>query len=230
MPLFGREKSPAGNPILRYGKEAPPTPFGLLGEQTVEFTRTRESVYQKRFGEILSVSHEVFPLVPHIDVYTFRRTIGGRQCHQLVTGGMSDLPMALPPAASELPKRVELIFYCSQPLEQYIATLRWLAHFPHTYKTWVGCGHTIPNGNPPAPFWGSTSLDTVLLIPPIIIRDQAIADDLQLAGDPVSFLWTVPLTTAECNLKLQKGLDALLDLFTQYQHPVVFDPERSSYV
>jgi hypothetical protein len=230
MPWFGREKSPAGNPILRYGKEAPPTPFGVLGEETDEFTRTRESVYEKRFGEILSVSHEVFPLVPHIDVYTFRRAVGDRQFHQLVTGGMSDLPMALPRAAKELPKRVELIFYCSEPREEYIATLRWLAHFPHTYKTWVGSGHTIPNGNPPAPFWGSTSLDTILLIPPVIRKDQAIGEDLQLAGDPVSLLWTVPLTTAECNLKLEKGLDALLDLFTRHRHPYVFDPGRSSYV
>lgn len=229
MTWSDREKSPAGNPILRYGKEAPPTPCGVLGEETVEFTRTRESVYAKRFGEILSVSHEVAPLVPHIDVYAIRREIGARQFHQLVTGGMSDLPLALPRGAEGLPKRVELTFYCAEPRDEYIATLRWLAHFPHTYKTWVGYGHTIPNGNPPAPFWGSASLDTILLIPPIIRSDQTIAEDLQLAGDPVSLLWTVPLSTAECNLKLQKGLDALLDLFTERQHPFVFDPARSSY-
>src|SRR5580658_2020742 len=41
MSWFGREQSPAGTPILRYGKEAPPTPFGVLGEETVEFRRTR---------------------------------------------------------------------------------------------------------------------------------------------------------------------------------------------
>ena len=51
---------------------------------------------------------------------------------------MRDLPMALPRAAEGLPKRVELTLYCAEPREGYIATLRWLAHFPHTYKTWVG--------------------------------------------------------------------------------------------
>jgi hypothetical protein len=70
--------------------------------------------------------------------------------------------MTLAREATVETKRVELICYCSEPKEEYIKTLRWLAHFPHTYKTWVGSGHTIPNGNPPGPFWGSDCLDTIL--------------------------------------------------------------------
>jgi hypothetical protein len=97
--------------------------------------------------------------------------------------------------------------------------MRWLAHFPHDQKTWIGSGHTIPNGNPPAPFWGSSILDTILLIPPIVKRDQTLQDELILGGEAVHFLWMVPLTAPECKLKLGKGLDAILDLFQRNRHP-----------
>jgi hypothetical protein len=230
MSWFHREKTPGGAAVIQHGKEAPKTPIGFTDQSTAGFGPARESVYQRLFGEALSVSHEVFPLIPHVDVYTFRRKSGDRQVYALVTGGMSDLPMTLPGAATGMPKRVELIFYCSEPREEYIATLRWLAHFPHTYKTCVGFGHTIPNGNPPEPFWGSDCLDTILFLPPIVRRDQGLADELSLGGDPVSFLWVVPLSGAECNLKLEKGLDAIMELFTQHRHPHVFDPARKSYV
>lgn len=150
--------------------------------------------------------------------------------YSLVTGGMSDMEMTMPRGAKEVPRRVELIFYCAEPRDEYIATLRWVAHFPHDSKSWLGHGHTMPNGNPPAPFWGSTELDTLLFMPPIVTKDQTLPDELQLGGEPVHFLWVVPLTAAECNLKLEKGFDAILDLFEQHRHPHVFDPKRKSYV
>jgi hypothetical protein len=40
----------------------------------------------------------------------------------------------------------------------------------------------------------------------------------------------VPITTAECNFKLKRGFGALMKLFDQNQHPLVFDPGRKSYV
>src|SRR5690242_10027097 len=134
------------------------------------------------------------------------------------------------PRGAEVPRRVELIFYCTEPKDEYIQTLRWAAHFPHDYKTCLSYGHTIPNGNPPAPFWGSRVLDTLLFMPSIVTKDEALADELQLAGDPVHFLWVVPISSRECNLKLQRGFGAIMDLFDQHKHPHVFDPSRQSYV
>jgi len=187
-------------------------------------------VYKRFFGEARSISHEVFPLIPHVDVCTYyRRGSGGREVCTLVTSGMSDLEMTTP-AGTEAPRRVELIFYCAEPRQEYIDTMRWLAHFPHDQKTWLGSGHTVPNGNPPAPFWGSSVLDTLLFVPPIVTRDAKLPDALILDGEPVHFLWIVPLTTPECNLKLAQGLDVLLDLLQQNRHPHVFDPNRASYV
>ena len=134
------------------------------------------------------------------------------------------------PDGADVPRRVELIFYCSEPLPEYVETLRWLAHFPHDQKTWIGSGHTVPNGNPPAPFWGSSVLDTILFLPPIVKVDGTLPDELILDRDPVHFLWVVPLTTPECSLKLAKGTDAILGLFGKNRHPHVFDPSRASYV
>jgi len=62
------------------------------------------------------------------------------------------------------------------------------------------------------------------------MKDQNLPEELSLSGDPVSFLWVVPLTTAECNFKLQNGFDALLDLVGKNKHAYVFDPKRASYV
>lgn len=230
---FGKKKTPDGSNIIRH--DTVERQFGLTGKSTAGFTQAREAAYERLFGEALSVSHELLPQVPHIDVYTFKRTFkrsqGDQIVYALVTGGMSDLEMNLPRAAAkDVPRRVELIFYCAEPREEYIDTLRWVAHFPHDSKSWLGHGHTMPNGNPPAPFWGSTELDTLLFMPSIVTKDQTLPSELKLSGEPVHFLWLVPLTTAECNLKLEKGFEAILDLFQQHRHPHVFDPHRKSYV
>lgn len=137
-----------------------------------------------------------------------------------------DLPRQVRGQAS---RRVELVFYCSEPRQEYIETLRWLAHFPHDYKTWVGDGHTIPNGNPPEPFWGSEILDSMLLMPPIVNKDRTLPQELTVGGDPVDLLWVVPLSQKECDLKLAKGVNAIYDLFQKNRHPHVFDPDRKSY-
>ena len=151
------ERSHGGSTIVPHGR----TDIALVGDPSpVEFTETREGVYKDLFGEALSVSHEIVPRAPHIDIYTYRRRgADGRDVFALVTGGMSNFRMNIPAKAAEAdaPSRVELIFYCAEPGQEYIDTMRWLAHFPHDYKTWVGSGHTIPNGTPPAPLWAARS-------------------------------------------------------------------------
>lgn len=228
MSWFSKKKAPDGTNIIRHGDievKTGVTP-GITG-----FKEKREEAYGRLLGEMLSVSHEVFPLIPHIDVYTFKRLQGDKGVCALVTGGMSDLEMKLPREADEeVPRRVELIFYCSEPREEYIATLRQIAHFPSASKSWLGHGHTMPNGNPPEPFWGTRKLDTLFFLPPIVAKDQALPSELILDGQPVHFLWVVPITTAECNYKLKNGFDAMMSLFQQNRHPYVFNPDRKSYI
>ena len=154
-PWFGKKKTPDGTTIIRHDEVK--RQIGFTDKTTAGFPQPREAAYERLFGKALSVSHELLPLVPHIDVYIFQRSHGGQVVYALVTGGMSDLEMTLPRRAGEVPRRVELIFYCAEPREEYIATLRWVAHFPHDSKSWLGHGHTMPNGNPPAPFWEALS-------------------------------------------------------------------------
>jgi hypothetical protein len=225
------EQSPGGSTILRYSSSQWARPnLGIGDESSLEFAAAREKIYKDLFGEAQSVFHEVIPLVPHIDVHTYSRSGAQGDVFVLVTSGMSDLPMRIPPAAGKAARRVELIFYCSEPKKEYLETLRWVARFPHDQKTWLSFGHTLPNGNPPAAFWGSEILDTLLFMPTIVHRDQKLPKELVLDGDPVHFLWVVPLSTPECNLKLAKGFGAILDLFEKNRHPHVFDPNRRSYV
>ena len=225
---FDKKRAPDGTNILLHKNIE--TKIGITAG-TEGFKEAREAAYERIFGEPLSVSHEVLPLVPHIDVYTFKRSQGEKEVYSLVTGGMSDLEMKLPPRADkDVPRRVELVFYCSEPRDEYISTLRFAAHFPHGSKSWLGHGHTMPNGNPPEPFWGSSNLDTLFFLPPIVKKDQTLPSELKLGGEPVHFLWLVPLTTAECNFKLTRGFDAMMGLFQQNRHPHVFDPHRKSYV
>ncbi len=225
------ETSPGGSLIHRYPKEKwQRARVGFVEESAAQFAQKRNEVYERLFGKVQDVSMETQPLMPRVDVHTYSRTdANGRKVVTLVTAGMSDRAMKVP-TGIDAPRRVELIFYCSETSEEYVQTLRFLAHFPHDQNAWVGEQHTIPNGNPPAPFFGSAVLDTVLFLRPIVMRDRTLPKELVLDGDPVHFLWLVPLTTAECNLKLERGAGAIMELFNKHKHPHVFDPGRASYV
>jgi hypothetical protein len=228
---MSREQSPGGSTIHVYSSAEWSEPQkGVPDESSLKFASARETVYHELFGEAQGIFREDVPLLPRIDVRTYVRSSQRGNVFAIVTSGMSDLRMRVPPdVGDDAPRRVELIFYCSEPKREYVETLRWVARFAHDQRTWLSFGHTLPNGSPPAPFWGSEILDTLLFMPTIVTRDQKLPEALVVAGDPVHFLWVVPLSTAECNLKLTKGFGAVLDLFEKNRHPYVFDPTRRSY-
>ncbi len=87
-------------------------------------------MYTRHFGTAKQVWHEMPPFVPHIDVFEYYRSGWPPDVCTLVTSGMSDLAMNAP-ANADVPRRVEIIFYCREPKEQYSGTIRRLAHFPH---------------------------------------------------------------------------------------------------
>ena len=64
----------------------------------------------------------------------------------------------------------------------------------------------------------------------IIQNDSGLGERLAWHDEPVQLVWCVPITAAECELKLEKGTDALYDLFEEHQHPFVFSGDRESYV
>ena len=77
---FNKKKSPDGTNIVRH--ENIETKLDVT-EGTAGFREQREAAYERLFGKPLSVSHELLPLVPHIDVYTFKRSQSDREVFSL---------------------------------------------------------------------------------------------------------------------------------------------------
>ena len=222
--------SAGGSRIYKYGGDVFENTIGVDGHLSPEIIEKRDAVYEEFFGPTEKVYHEVMPFVPHIDIYAFEPGHNDRDFWTLVTSGMSNLPMAVPDDIGAEFARAELIFYCNRPEEAYLEVLRVMAHFPHDNETWFGLGHTVPNGNPPSPFFRPNSkLTTLLFLMPLVEPDASLSEHLVIDGDPVNFLWPVPISDAECDAKLEHGVDYLLDLFQEVSHPVVFTGDRDSY-
>ena len=222
--------SRGGSRLLKYGGEEFTRPeFGFTEESSQELTEAREKAYDTLFGEAGSVYHEMLPFVPHVDVYRYPPT-DERPFYTLVTGGMSDLPMNSPEELGSDFRRAELVFYASEGRDEYQELLRRLAHFPHDNNTWLHWGHTMPNGSPPEPLFGSQSLDSFFFMASIVRPDSELGERLIWQSEPVNLVWCVPVSTAECELKLEHGADALYDLFDEHKHPFVFPGDRRSYV
>ena len=94
----------------------------------------------------------------------------------------------------------------------------------------TGQGHTIPNGQPPAPLFPGSELCALLLMPTVLEPDAFLGDHLTIESDPVNFLWIVPLTRGELDLKLNEGLPALLQRFDEGGLSHVLDEGRASLV
>jgi hypothetical protein len=229
---FGRKKdrTPGGSSVPRPTPKHPRDMMGFAVQNTAAFAELREQVYEEFFGTEATVSHEVLPMTPHIDVYIYPPGHAGRPFYTLVSSGMSDMPMEIEEGVDRSCRRREIILYCEAPEEEYIDMVRFFARFPFRYSTWLGAGHTVPNGDPPEPMFENSELVAVVLTGPVVRSDSELADKLVLDGDPVQFLWPIPITGAELDLKLKRGYNALMDRFNEVKHPVILNPHRISYV
>jgi Suppressor of fused protein (SUFU) len=78
---------------------------------------------------------------------------------------------------------------------------------PCRCDTWLGYGHSIPNGHPAAPYAHGTRLSGAVLVPPVLLHDALF----ELAGSPPVHFWQVlPVTKREMRIKLKHGIEALL--------------------
>jgi hypothetical protein len=184
-------------------------------------------------SSLIHVDVHVIPPRPDRDVWT------------LFTTGMSDRPMSTEPGFEDH-RFAELILVLpsSWKIDQLRVTpppadadhwywpIRWLkslARFPHEHKTWLGQGHTLPNGDPPQPFVSDTELCAWLLLPPINVpaeaRQIALAD-----GRRVHLYMMHALYLNELSLKLGKGTNALLDAFGKADKSETLVVDRPSTV
>lgn len=167
-----------------------------------------------------SVFHEIVSDLVHIDVH-FCRPTPDRPFVTLFTTGMSDLPMTVPEGVDARLVELMLCLPSDWPLDDEslhqenrywpIRVLKQLARLPHEYQTWLGSGHTVPNGDPPGPYAEDTALCCALIAPPLTL--PAEAHRFQSSRGACAIYGLFPLFAAEVNLKLERGTDALLELF-----------------
>ncbi|MDC0716129.1 suppressor of fused domain protein [Nannocystis bainbridge] len=198
-----------------------------------------ETHVAQRVAPAVTVFHEIISATIHLDVHAVPPGTGHPYWF-LFTTGMSALPMHMPEGVEACPfAEVSVLLPPTWKVDQeFWSDERWywptrciktLARLPHDYNTWLGWGHTVPNGQPPQPFDPSTRLAAMLLLPSLTLGVDALK--VRAKGVVVAELWTLyPLHADELEFKLQHGTDALVDLFEARNVGDVIDPERPSVI
>jgi predicted Zn finger-like uncharacterized protein len=226
------ERSPSGSPIYRHKARTRPFEPAIGESETIEAISGHIAAH---IGPAAHVFHEIASDFVHVDLHCVPPG-EDRPYQTLVTSGMSDRSMNVPRGAEEL--RFAELMLClppDWPLEQGqlkdevnywpLRLLKMLARFPHEYDTWLAYGHTIPNGDPPAPYAENTQLCCALLALPLLAPE----DFLELVIDgakTIRFYSLVPLYREEMEFKLQNGMDALGELLAEYGVTELLDIQR----
>lgn len=154
---------------------------------------------------------------------------------RLVTSGMSKLPMTVPEGAPPyaeltmtLPADWKLDEAAVQEARWYwpVALLRHLAHYPHEQATWLGLGHSVPNGSPARPYADSVRFCGAIVLPPASAPEAF--HSVQVDGKDVYFHCVVPLFQQELDLARRRGFPELLDRFNEHDVTDVVDPARKN--
>lgn len=227
------ERSASGSPIYRHkAKERQlqaPEGAGVHLEAI-------EGHLEKHLGKIETVYHEILSDVIHLDIL-FLPASDEKPYHTLVTSGASDRPMRVPEEMEDF-SLAELMINLptewlldQESLEQEANywPLRWLkqiGRLPHEYDTWVGWGHTIPNGDPAEPI-ADTRFTGVMLSPPYWLGPDFFQLETQ-TGEKICFYNMIPLYEEEMKLKLAKGAEALEGLFDKNGIGFVVDTGRKN--
>jgi hypothetical protein len=220
----------SGSPIFHHAQA---TPFeGPRGEECIEQISDH---IEAHLGKIESVLHEIISDTVHIDVHLVKPS-EDFPFARLVTSGMSDLAMKIPEGV-EVPRFVELLMTLpgNWRLDQGsfqeevwywpVRLLKGLARLPHKYSTWLGYGHTVPNGNPAEPYASSTQLCGAIILPSVTVPDDFHRLRIDESKE-IAFFSVVPLYDEEMNLKLRAGSDELLDRFDRMHVNDIVDPMR----
>ncbi len=230
--MGGDEYTTSGDRIYRY--EGPGRPF----EAAPGDPRARQTIgaHLERFlGPPAAVWREPVSHLVCLEVQVFAPT-ARRPFTTLATAGMSERPMAAP-RGQEAMRYAELLLCLPpgwpldaaairQPRHAWpLRLLEGLARFPHQYDTWLAGGHTVPNGDPAAPYAPGVPFCAALLEQPLTLPPSAC--EARLPGGKLVQRWAVvPLYREELQLKLTRGLAALEALFDRQGVTELLDPDR----
>lgn len=237
--LFGGKKdkvTPGGSPIYRYDT---PEDQGLrTPKETGVYAREVEARFEELFpGRESRVLHEIVSDLIHVDVHVMWPT-PEQDFFVVYTTGMSDLPMtpdlSIPEEDRKNLELAELFLFLPgnwplskegmPPEEAYwpIRMMKFMAHFPHQYHTWLGWGHTMPNGPDYAPLDDSVSFGGVVFSGGDGRLGRLDTED----GRRLSLLHLIPAYKEEIEFKLKYGMGELMKLFQEKDVPVILDPKR----
>lgn len=220
-------------------------PVTESGKYLEEMTAYIDGIFPCR-KEKPFVFHEILSDIVHIDVNIIPPDCG-RDYYVLWTSGMSDLPMTLPDGDYDKREyeRAELFQFLpgdwkfgeidASAGEKYYWPIRWLkylARFPHEYKTWFGTGHTLPNSEDYDPLGEGTEMGGFFFLPVIALGENhpGVASLSCKDGTRINFLWAVPMYKEEIEYKLEEGFDAMMDFMSEVSFPRVLDPKRQNYL
>jgi len=226
--------SPGGSPILVHSRQKDFTP--AQGEEHIEAIGAH---IERHLGPVSGVFHEIISDLVHIDVHVVPANDQFPYL-RLVTSGMSDLPMTVPAEVdADVPHYMELMVTlpADWPISQDafedernywpVRLLKGMARLPHEYDTWLGFGHTIPNGHPSEPYAPGVGFDGAIVLPPVTTPEE-FAELVLEDGRTIAFMTLMPLYPEEMDLKLKKGAEALLDRFDAKNIQDVIEPGRTN--
>lgn len=168
---------------------------------------------------------------PQVGCAYFSAEKTGRPWGTLATFGMSITPMVMDERAEDTDTpRAEIIAYVKEDETQLDDIANWLCWagclpFLQEPQTFLGWGHTVHMDEP---VFKDAKLTTLLTLTSIVTADNEPAFNVE--EEAVGFLWLTFITDEEYKLKKEKGVNAVLDLFGENNHPVALDRSRNSYV
>jgi hypothetical protein len=231
------ETTESGQAIYRHETRTKPFEPAFGDEKAIDaITRHIE----KFIGPADNVFHELISDLVHVDIHVVQPT-PERNWYTLVTSGMSDKPMTVPDDDPELQefKHAELLM-CLPPDwpmdqeswedENNYWPIRWLkimARMPHEYDTWLGWGHTVPNGDPPEPLAPGTEMCCMLVMPPVLVDEKFY--QLKVGKNKlINFYALYPIYKEEMDHKLKKGAEGIVEKFSEAEVTELLDMGRKN--
>ncbi len=162
---------------------------------------------------------------------TERPAAGGRAYTVLSTAGMSCQRMPAVEQVLDDPSgyaRIELAIGTTLPSEQAAQVFRWLATYPWQAVTWFGPGHSIRWHDGPSTFPLGGGAEAVLLLDSPGALAGPEPPDLSgftFGGDPVRWLWVIPIAERERQLAQEFGSVRLVDQFAAQHRSWIAGPQ-----
>lgn len=238
-----RATTPGGDPLYVHDDIRAYDEVAAIDADRVQL---RDAHLARFVGDDWTVLHEIASVGIHLDVYVVPPK-GDRDVYLLVTSGMSDRPMAMPPGAED-GRFAELMlalppYWAGLELDDSADTadrgplsdernywpirpLKGLARLPHDYETFLSWGHSIPNGDPAEPYAPGVPFTGALIGPPLGLDPDIF--ELQTPDGPIFYYAVLPLTDAEMELKIStpEGGSLLIDRMIDEDLTMVVDPDR----